>query len=62
MNETEVDGFLEFIFFFCDLTDVDNLISGSSAISKSSLNVWKFTVHVQLKPALENFERYFASM
>ena len=62
VNKAEVDVFLECFCPFDDPTDVDNLISGSSAISKSSLNVWKFTVHVQLKPALENFERYFASM
>ena len=48
--------------FFDDPTDVDSLISGSSAFSKSSLNIWKFTVHVLLKPGLENFEHYFASM
>ena len=62
VNKAEVDVFLECFFLFDDPIDVDNLISGSSAISKSSLNVWKFTVHVRLKPALENFERYFASM
>ena len=54
--------FLEFSCFFYDQTDVGNLISGSSAFSKSSLNIWKFTVHVLLKPGLENFEHYFASM
>ena len=62
MAESEVDVFLEFPFFFCDPTDVGNLISGSSAFSKSSWNIWKFTVHVQLKPGLENFEHYFASV
>ena len=58
-NKVEVYVFLEFSCFFCD---VGNLISGSSAFSKSSLNIWKFTVHVLLKPDLENFEHYFASM
>ena len=62
VNEAEVDVFLEFSCFFYDPTDVGNLISGSSAFSKSSLNIWKFTVHVLLKPNLENFEHYFASM
>jgi len=62
VNKAEVDVFPECFFLFDDPTDVDNLISGSSAISKSRLNVWKFTGHVRLKPALENFERYFASM
>ena len=60
VNEAEVDVFLEFSCFFCDPTDVGNLISGSSAFSKSSLNIWKFSVHVLLKPSLENFEHYFA--
>ena len=59
-NETEVDVFLE--LFFDDPVDVANLISGSSAFSKSSLNIWKFTVHVLLKPGMENFEHYFTSM
>ena len=54
--------FLELICFFDDPTDVGNLIAGSSAFSKSSLNIWKFMVHVQLKPGLENFEHYFTSM
>ena len=58
----EVDVFLELSCFFYDPMDIDNLISGSSAFSKSSLNIWKFSVHVQLKPGLENFERYFASV
>ena len=63
VNEAEVDVFLEFFFFsFCDPVDVGNLISASSAFSKSSLNIWKFTVHVLLKPGLENFEHYFASV
>ena len=62
VNKAEVDIFLELSCFFDDLTDVGNLISGSSAFSKSSLNIWKFTVHVLLKPGLENFEHYFASM
>ena len=54
--------FLEFSFFSNDPTDVCNLISGSSAFSKSSLNIWKFTVHIPLKPGLENFKHYFASV
>ena len=62
VNKAEVDVFLEFSCCFDDPTDVDNLISGSSAFSKSSLNLWKFTVHVLLKPGLENFEHYFVSM
>ena len=57
-----IDVFLELSFFFNDPTNVGNLISGSSAFSKSSLNIWKFTVHVLLKPGLENFEHYFASI
>ena len=57
----EVDVFLEFSCFFNDPMDVGNLISGSSAFSKSSLNIWKFSVHVLLEPDLENFEHYFAS-
>ena len=60
VNEAEVVVFLEFLCFFCDLTGVGNLISGSSAFSKSSLNIWKFLVHVLLKPSLENIEHYFA--
>ena len=55
-NEAEVDIFLELSCFFDDPADVGNLISGSSAFSKTSLNIWKFTVHVLLKPGLENFE------
>ena len=62
VNEAEVDIFLEFFCFFCDPTDVSNFISGSSTFSKSSLNIWKFLVHILLKPSLENFEHYFASM
>ena len=55
------DVFLELSCFFYDLTDVGNLISGSSAFSKSSLNIWKFSAHILLKPGLENFEHYFTS-
>ena len=62
VNKAEADIFLEPSCFFCDPTDVGNLISGSSAFSKSSLNVWNFSVHVLLKPSLENFEHYFASV
>ena len=60
VNEAEVDVFLEFSCFFYDPMDVGNLISGSSALPKSSLNIWKFMVHLLLKPSLENFEHYFA--
>ena len=62
VNEAEVDVFLKFSSFFCDPIDVGNLISGSSAFSKSSLYIWKFLVHVLLKPNLKDFEHYFASM
>ena len=62
VNEAEVDVFLELSCFFYDPADVDNLISGSSAFSKSGLNIWKLSVHILLKPSLENFEHYFASM
>ena len=62
VNEAEVDVFLALSCFFDDPTDAGNLISGSSAFSKSSLNIWKFTVHMLLKPGLENFEHYFTSM
>ena len=62
VNKTEVDVFLELSCFFNDSTDVGNLISGSSAFSKSSLNTWKFSVYILLKPRLENFEHYFASV
>ena len=56
VNKAEIDVFLELSYFFDDPADVDNLISGSCAFSKSSLNIWKFMVHVVLKPGLENFE------
>ena len=62
VNEAEVDVFLELSCFFNDPVDVGNLISASSAFSKTSLNMWKFTVHVLLKPGLENFEHYFTSL
>ena len=62
VNELEVDVFLEFSSFFYDPTDVGNLISGSSAFSKSSLNIWKFLAHTLLKSRLQDFEHYFASM
>ena len=62
VNEAEVDVFLELSCFLDDAADVGNLISGSSAFSKTSLNMWKFTVHILLKPGLENFEHYFTSM
>ena len=62
VNKAEIDAFLEFSCFFYDLMDVGNLISGFSTFSKSSLNTWKFMVHVLLKPGLENFEHYFASV
>ena len=61
-NTAEIDVFLELSCFFNDPADVGSLISGSSAFSKSSLNIWKFSVHVLLKPGLENFEHYFTSM
>ena len=60
VSEAEVDIFLEFSCFFYDPMDVGNLISGSSAFSKSNLYIWKFSVHMLLKPSLENFEHYFA--
>ena len=60
VNKAELDVFLELSCFFYDPTDVGNLISSSCAFSKSSLNIWKFIVHVLLKPGLENFEHYFA--
>ena len=62
VNKAEVDVFLELSCFFNDPTDVGNLISGSSAFSKSSLNIWNFIVHELLKTGLENFEHYFASV
>ena len=62
INKAEVDVFLEISCFFHDPMDVDYLISGSPALSKSSLNIWKLTVHVLLKPGLKNFEHYFASV
>ena len=62
VNKAEIDVFLELSCFFDDPTDVGNLISGSFASSKSSLNIWKFMVHVLLKPGLENFEYYFTSV
>ena len=62
VNKAEIDVFLEFSSFYYDATDVGNLISGSSAFSNSSLNIWKFSVHVLLKPSLENFVHYFASV
>ena len=62
VNKAEVDVFLKLSGFFDDPVDVGNLISGSSAFYKSSLNIWKLMVHELLKPGLENFEHYFASM
>ena len=62
VNKAEVDAFLELSCFFNGPSDVGNLISGSSAFSKSSLNIWKFMGHVLLKPGLENFEHYFTSV
>ena len=62
VNKAEMDVFLELSCFFDEPADVGNLISGSSAFSKSSLNIWKFTVHLLLKPSLENFEHYFTSV
>ena len=62
VNKAEVDVFLELSSFFDDPVDVGTLISGSSAFSKTSLNIWKFMVHVLLKPGLENFEHYFTSV
>ena len=62
VNKAEIDVFLELSCFFHDLADAGNLVSGSSAFSKTSLNIWKFTVHVLLKPGLENFEHYFTSV
>ena len=62
VNRAEVDIFLELSCFLDEPTDVGNLISGSSAFSKSSLNIWNFMVHVLLKPGLENLEHYFTSV
>ena len=62
VSEAEVDSFMEFSCFFCDPTVVENLISASSAFSKFSLNIWELLVHILLKPSLENFEHYFASI
>ena len=62
VSEVEIDVFLELSCFFNDPADVGNLIFGSSAFSKSNLNIWKFTVHILLKSGLENFEYYFASV
>ena len=62
VNKAEADVFLELSCFFHDPADVGNLISGSSAFSKSSLGIWKFMVHILLKPGLENFENYFDSV
>ena len=62
INKAEVDVYLELSWFFCDPVDVGNLISGSSAFSNSSLNICKFMIHILLRPGLENFEHYFASM
>ena len=62
VNKAEIDVFLELSCFFNDPADVNNLISGSSVFSKTSLNIWKFTVHILLKPGLENFEHYFTSV
>ena len=62
VNEAEVDVFLEFSCFFYDPVDVGNLISSSSTFSKSSLNIWKFSVQMLLKPNLKDFEHYLASM
>ena len=62
VNKAEIDDFLELSCFFDDPADVGNLISGSSAFSKTSLNIRKLTVHILLKPGLENFEHYFTSV
>ena len=62
VNKAEIDVFLELSCFSYDPVNVGNVISGSTAFSKSSLNIWKFTIHVLLKPGLENFEHSFASM
>ena len=62
VNKAEIDVFLELSSFFHDPVDVGNFISGSTAFSETSLNIWKFTVHLLLKPGLENFEHYFPSV
>ena len=62
VNEAKIDVFLELSWFFDDPADVGNLIPGSSAFSKTILNIWMFTVHILLKPGLENFDHYFTSM
>ena len=62
VNKVNIDVFLELSCFFDDPVDIGNLISGSSAFSESSLNFWNFTVHILLKPGLENFENYLASL
>ena len=62
VNKAEIDVFLELSCFFHDPVDVGNLVSGPSAFSKTSLNIWKFTVHMLLNPVLENFEHYFTSV
>ena len=62
INKAEIDVFLELSCFFNDPADADNLISGSSAFSKTSLNIWKFMVHILLQPGLENFDYFFATV
>ena len=62
VNKAEIDVFMELSCLFYDPVDVDNLISGSSSFSKTSMKIWKFAVQVLLKPGLENFEHYFTSM
>ena len=62
VNKAEIDVFLEISCFFDDPVDVSNLISGSSAFSKTSLNIWKFTVHILVKPGLENFKDHLTSV
>ena len=62
VNKAEIDVFLELFCFFDDPADIGNLISSSSDFSKTSLNIWKFTVHILLKAGLENFEHYFTSV
>ena len=62
VKKAEIDVFLELSCFFDDPVDVGNLMSGSSAFSKTSLNIWKFMVHILLKPGLENFEHYFTNV